>query len=119
MPVVQDVLDSLKKIEEIHRKKNDDYARPDNPFSNFDVAEYGLRLFKSPRDQTFVWPIFTKLARLAVLLNRKAAPNNESIADSFIDIATYVLLWKADYLERKKPMEKVIDLPPFDPDTLR
>lgn len=95
MPVVQDVLDSCKKIEEIHRKKNDDYASSDNPFSNFDVAEYGLNLFPRPHDQVFVWPIFTKLARLSVLLARDRLPNNESISDSFIDIATYILLWKA------------------------
>jgi len=100
MAVVQDVLDSCKQIEEIHRRKNDDYATTDNPFSNFDVAEYGLNLFPRPHDQVFVWPIFTKLARLAVLLNRDRSPNNESIEDSFIDIATYILLWKARWKER-------------------
>ncbi len=116
MPIVEDVLTSLKQIEEIHRRKNDDYASTDNPFSNFDVAEYGLRLFPSAYDQVFVWPIFTKLARLSVLLNRNNAPNNESIEDSFIDIATYILLWKARWVERaglKKKEDLALAIPEF------
>ncbi len=112
MAVVQDVLDSCKQIEEIHRRKNDDYATTDNPFSNF--AEYGLKLFHRAHDQVFVWPIFTKLARLAVLLSRDRAPNNESIEDSFIDIATYVLLWKARWKMRYQGnLEELVTPPPI------
>lgn len=93
-------MESLKRMEEIHIKKNEDYADNSNPFSNFDVSEYGLRLFTNPRDQAFIWPIFTKLARIANLLSSNHTPNNESIDDSFIDIANYILLWKADYVRR-------------------
>lgn len=110
MPIIVDLIESLNKIAEIHKKKNDDYASSDNPFSNFDVSEYLLAQFKDPRDQAFVWPIATKLARLSTLLNKihvadingmdKPEINNESIEDSFIDIATYVLLWKADIKRR-------------------
>ncbi len=103
-PVVQSLLDDLKTIEELHRRKNDDYAAADNPFSNFDVSEYGLRLFTNPRDQSFVWPIFTKLARLSTLLNSDKTPNNESVEDTMIDIAVYMLLWKADLKRRNEPL---------------
>src|SRR5687767_6213472 len=102
MPVVPEVLEALKLIEEIHKKKNNDYAMASNPMFNFDVSEYGLKLFPNPRDGAFAWPIFTKLARLSSLLNRTEAPNNESIEDSFIDIATYILLWRADKIREKK-----------------
>lgn len=101
MPIIQDLLDSLDKMKAIHKSKNDDYASTDNPFSNFDVSEYGLRLFTNPRDQSFVWPIFTKLARLSTLLNNRSIPNNESVEDSMLDIAIYVLLWKADLVRRR------------------
>lgn len=108
MSRIPDFIESLKRMEDIHIKKNEDYASNNNPFSNFDVSEYGLTLFKNPRDGAFAWPIFTKLARLAVLLNNNRIPNNESIEDSFIDIANYVLLWKADYVRRlaKPPTEQ-------------
>lgn len=98
---IPDFLLSLEKMKEVHIKKNQDYASDDNPFSNFDASEYGLRMFHNPRDGAFAWPIFTKLARLSTLLNSGNEPNNESIEDSFIDIANYILLWKADYARRK------------------
>jgi len=100
MSRIPDFLESLEKMKNVHIKKNEDYASPNNPFSNFDVSEYGLSLFNNPRDGAFVWPIFTKLARLATLLNSSKTPNNESIEDTFIDIANYVLLWKADFIQR-------------------
>ena len=97
MPL-KEFTDILKRMEEIHNSKSQDYADPNNPMSNFDVAEYGLSLFRKERDKCFVWPIFTKLA---TLLNSGNAPNNESIEDSLIDIANYVILWKVDFSQRK------------------
>lgn len=108
-PRIPGFIESLDKMREVHIKKNEDYATTDNPFSNFDVSEYGLNLFRNPRDQAFVWPIFTKLARLATLLNSIRNPNNESIGDSLIDIANYCLLWKCD-LDRRKFANKTIVL---------
>lgn len=104
MPVIQQLLDDLKAIADLHRRKNGDYANNSNPFDNFDCSEYMLRRFSNPRDQAFVWPIATKLARLGNLLSREEPPNNESIGDSLLDIATYCLLWKADIGERIKTL---------------
>lgn len=101
MTRIPEFMEALKKMEEIHVKKNEDYSSDSNPFSNFDCSEYGLRLFPSPRDGSFAWPIFTKLARLSNLLGSGKLPNNESIEDTFIDIANYILLWRADYLRRQ------------------
>lgn len=91
---IPDFMDSLDKMRALHLRKNQDYAQDSNPYSNFDFTEFVLSHFKSDLDKSFVWPIATKLARLANLLDSKE-PNNESIEDSFLDIAVYVLLWKA------------------------
>jgi len=101
MAPVPEFLQALERMRKVHESKSQDYAAEDNPLSNFDVSEYGLKMFPNPRDGSFVWPIFTKLARLSTLLNKTTGPNNESIEDSFIDIANYILLWRADFLRRK------------------
>lgn len=104
MPVIKDVLDSLKIIEDLHWKKNDDYASDANPFSNFDLTAEGIRNFKNPKDVAFAWPIYNKLARLSNLLSKDTPPNNESIEDSLVDIAVYALIWKADIKRRNEPL---------------
>lgn len=99
---LKEFYETLERMAEIHDKKSADYAEVSNPLSNFDVTTFLLTLFNNPRDQTFVWPIATKLARLATLLNSGNTPNNESIEDSLIDIANYVILWKCDLAKRKE-----------------
>lgn len=107
------MIEAADRIKELHKRKNDDYAKNDNPFFNFDVAEYGLRLFPNPRDGAFAGLIFTKLGRLAVLLLPGAKVNNESIEDTFLDLATYTLLWRADFIRRRKLKEE-LELPPSE-----
>ena len=94
--------ETLEKMKVIHIAKSHDYADKDNPLSNFDVSTFMLGQFKNPRDQSFIWPIATKLARLSTLLNSGSTPANESIMDSLIDIANYVILWKCDIELRPK-----------------
>jgi len=100
MPIIQSLIDDLEAIAALHKKKNDDYANDSNPFLNFDQCSEILEWFSNPRDLAFIWPIANKLSRLANLLNSSKQPNNESIEDSLLDIATYVLLWKADLKRR-------------------
>ena len=92
---------TLRIMKDVHEKKNEDYSNFDNPFSNFDISEYLCLQFKTDRDKVFVWPIATKLARIANLLNNSNTPNNESIQDSLVDIANYVILWKCDLSRRR------------------
>lgn len=101
MPVIKDFMSSLKTMADVHKAKNDDYAASDNPFSNFDVQEYIATLFVHSRDKVFATMIAVKLARLSTLLNKGGKPNHESIEDTFIDMANYTLIWKADYVNRK------------------
>lgn len=102
MPRIPEFKKTLDQMNKIHERKNNDYASNSNPFSNFDVSEYILNLFKNPRDQAFVWPIATKLARLSNILNNPRIPDNESVEDSLIDIANYAILWKCDLSNRAK-----------------
>lgn len=111
MSRIPEFIRALDIMKEVHLKKNEDYASSDNPFSNFDHSTLGLTLFPKPRDGSFAWPIYTKLARLSTLLNKSEGANNESIEDTFIDIANYILLWRADYLNR--PNNKTIPLDPI------
>jgi hypothetical protein len=96
-------LKTIEKMQQVHLSKNADYATKAsvNPFYNFDITKYILLQFNNNEDKVFVWPIANKLARLAILLNSGEEPNNESIQDSLIDIANYVILWKCDLARRK------------------
>lgn len=91
----------LKEIQNIHDRKNADYAQESNPWSNFERAAVIASWINNPLDKVFATLIGIKLARMAELLNGKK-PNNESLADSFLDMNTYGVLWHANYLERTK-----------------
>ena len=93
-PIVKEL---LSRIQEIHDRKNADYASEANPFSNFERAAEIASWFNNPADKVFATMIGIKLARLAELLNGKT-PKNESIDDSFLDNETYAILWHAFYL---------------------
>ncbi len=93
----------LEKMKTIHEKKNRDYAAPENPFENFERSAELATWFDDDVNKAFIILIGTKLARLATLLNSKAAPNNESIGDSFLDLTTYCALWSAYYSSRAQP----------------
>lgn len=94
IPQVKQILD---QIESIHSKKNEDYTSG-GPFENFDRAAEVISWFKKDEDKAFVNHIATKLARLATLKSKDKGPNNESIADSHLDLAVYCILWYAKYL---------------------
>jgi hypothetical protein len=100
----------LDKMKELHIRKNADYANDSNPFDNFDFSEEVMARFSDNRDKAFVWPIATKLARLGNLLSSDKPPNNESIEDSMIDIAVYMILWKCDLSRRSNEIKTMAHL---------
>lgn len=103
MPRIPEFSTTLKQMEKLHIKKNDDYATDANPFFNFDRVTEMVALFQQPSDKTYAHFIANKFARLAVLLNSKdKEPQNESIQDSLIDLANYAILWKCDISRRKE-----------------
>jgi len=99
---IPEVMEILKDIQAIHEKKNRDYAAVGHPFENFERSGHIANWFSGTVDKSFTVLIGTKLARLATLLDSDNPPNNESIDDSFLDLATYCILWGAfhKYLKR-------------------
>lgn len=99
--MIPEFVETIKQMDKIHRSKNKDYSNDDNKMINFDISSYITSQFKDPRDQTFAALIGTKIGRLSSLLNKTESPNNESIADTLIDCANYMILWKCDLTHRK------------------
>lgn len=83
----------LARMAEIHNRKSHDYARDDNAFSNFEFAAQVSEHFTEPIDRVFATMIGIKLARIAELTSAGKDPQNESIRDTFDDLATYAALW--------------------------
>jgi hypothetical protein len=80
--------ETIETMRGIMFKKGNDYANTDR-LSNFKLAGTisGLNA-----ELNCLSLIATKVARLGVLLNTDGTPNNESVDDSLIDLATYAVL---------------------------
>jgi hypothetical protein len=87
----------LDEMKALHDRKNGDYAKDGDPFSNFREAAEVARGFTGT-DAVFASLIGIKLARLRELLSSGKTPNNESIDDTRRDLAMYAALWAADAL---------------------
>ena len=105
--MIPEVVQLLDKIKSIHEKKNEDYAAQGKQFENFTRAAELITWFNHNEDKAFVNHIATKLARLATLLNSNGEPNNESIDDSFLDLATYCILWAAYHTNQKHAVASI------------
>ena len=84
--------------EEIHEvgmkllsTKRADYTTASR-YENFTRCAEVASWFERDIDKVFATLIAVKIARLASLLGRKE-PNNESIADTFVDLVNYGSLW--------------------------
>lgn len=88
-------------IIQLHNKKKVDYADEDQ-FSNFkESAEYaGVTV-----EQAINVLIGTKIARLRNLRKPGKIPKNESIADTEIDLANYIIILHAWKLENSKILD--------------
>lgn len=82
----------LQKMAEIHIRKAADYSKDDNQYSNFEYAAQVSGIFTNDADRVFATMIGIKMARIAELRKGKT-PKNESLADSFLDLAVYAVLW--------------------------
>jgi hypothetical protein len=84
----------LDEMRQLHFLKNADYARSDDPMSNFKEAAEVARGFTGV-DAVFASLIGIKLARLRELTSAGKTPNNESVGDTRRDLAMYATLWAA------------------------
>jgi len=98
------IIAMLDKMREILVRKAHDYAQDKNRYSNFEFAGWMLKWAVDSgvtgESLSFLSPIATKLARIIELVGANKAANNESLEDSFVDLANYALLW-ANYLKRQ------------------
>lgn len=106
--MIKEFTDLLTEMQAIHSKKNEDYANQDNQFESFERSAELMSWFARDTDKAFSSLIGTKLARLATLLNKEIAPNNESIEDSFLDLCTYCALWASYHKRLSRPREAPI-----------
>lgn len=93
MPSIPEVKHILEQALAIHEKKNEDYASPGKSYENFERSAVIASWFDNPVDKAFAVLIGTKLSRIATLRNSSKPPNNESLADSFLDLTTYSALF--------------------------
>jgi hypothetical protein len=84
----------LEELRALHFSKNSDYARDDDPLSNFTEAAQVAEGFTGV-DAVFASLLGVKLARLRELTRAGKTPNHESIADTRKDLAMYAILWAA------------------------
>lgn len=77
----------LEEIAELHSRKNHDYAKTEEPLSNFKRAEaFGIEPWKG-----ILVRMSDKWSRIEELSKGKT-PKNESLRDSLVDNAVYSLL---------------------------
>lgn len=77
----------LKELAILHDSKNHDYARDDDPFSNFKkAAALGVEPWRG-----VLIRMSDKWARIEQLSTGKT-PKNESLNDSLFDLAAYALI---------------------------
>lgn len=81
---------TLARMQDIHDKKNEDYAETSNPYSNFEGA---AKVAGTSVDKVFQVLLGIKMERLRQLVDTEKRPNNESIDDTILDLANYAALW--------------------------
>jgi hypothetical protein len=92
----------LHELDELHDRKNNDYAQDENPYSNFEEAAQFAAGFTGV-DAVFAVLIGIKMARLRELTRSAKTPNNESIADTRKDLAMYGVLWASFHTHGTPP----------------
>lgn len=84
------ILRALAELEIVLSSKNEDYA-PTGEFSNFEEAAKQVGKHMEVED-VMLAQIIIKLTRIRRLRESGAAPNNESLEDSYKDLAGYAVL---------------------------
>jgi len=77
-------------IIETHRRKRADYATDEEPFKNFEVVARMMELEGYDRLSDCLTMVIRKVGRIINL--RGSEPENESLLDSYKDLAVYGVL---------------------------
>lgn len=95
---------ALIPIVEINRRKRADYAKDDDPFSNFETTAFMLGMDEFGSVESALFNMLQKIARLQSLrLNgRMTDTSNESVMDTYLDLAVYGIITYALALKQAK-----------------
>lgn len=88
----------LGEMRALHERKGHDYARGDNPYSNFEeaAAEAGVSV-----DTVFRVMVAIKNARIRELESSGKTPQNEALLDSYMDGLMYRAL-QLSYMRKQQ-----------------
>lgn len=92
----------LINIVDTHRRKRRDYAADGDPFSNFTAASDSLGLQGFGPVEAALFQVAWKLSRLQSLRTngRMHDTANESVADTYLDLAVYAIITYAIYMQQ-------------------
>lgn len=81
--------ETLEKMQEIHEKKNADYADTSDPFLNFRGCEdMGICTVEAG----ILVRMTDKMQRIANLLKRENKVSDENVEDTLIDLSNYAVI---------------------------
>lgn len=88
-----------------NRRKRADYAQDGDPFSNFHLTADLLGLTGFEASESALFNVLQKIARLKALRmnGRMNQTANESVLDTYLDLAVYSIILYAIVLEESKP----------------
>lgn len=94
---------AITELLEIHRSKNGDYARDGKPFDNFESSSELMGLDGFGPVEAALFNTIQKLVRLRSLRQngRLDDPNNESVIDTYRDLACYSVIAFAQVRQEK------------------
>lgn len=94
----------LINIVETNRRKRADYAEDGSPFSNFVTTAELLGVPGFDALEASLFNVCQKLARLKALRinGRMDNPANESVSDTYLDLAVYAIITYAIHTQRLK-----------------
>lgn len=92
---------ALIPIVEMNRRKRADYAKDGDPFSNFKTTSAMLSLNGFGPAEAAYFNVLQKVARLQSLRvnGRMAETANESVTDTYLDLAVYAIILYAIVLQ--------------------
>jgi hypothetical protein len=99
----------VAQLAKITNRKNRDYARKDNAFSNFEKIEQMTHGRIRLEDGILV-RMTDKIARISNLLEHSANVKSEQITDTLQDLAVYSIILKI-YLEYRLDTQSKNDIP--------
>ena len=98
MVLIENYENYQKKMFDILKRKNADYAGPRGEYNNFEYCE---KLGICSTEAGLMVRISDKMTRISNLLKQDAQVKDESIHDTLLDMANYAMIL-ASYIEDKK-----------------